>query len=257
MPLFGTGDLSLQDPEDPKSPAKTESTKSKKYGSVHEEEDDEETSKKKNASKKDDDEDDEHATTVSKSSASAALISNKPHVPPQNACLWLFHLLQGIGVVASLCLFATQIIPICIIPRHDILSKIGILSLALKLYIACFCVVFIIVESDLPVPFVRTSALLQRFLSRGFLYSFIGLICVEEAYSENVRDIVHGHDEFHVAWAAIFMTLTSWIMTAIGLMYMLMGILCLQRVRDRLKEKEKEAWREYRKALKEWKDLHE
>jgi hypothetical protein len=30
----------------------------------------------------------------------------------------------------------------------------------------------------------------------------------------------------------------------------------MKRVRDRLQQKEKDDWQEYRKAIKEWNDLH-
>ena len=177
----------------------------------------------------------------------------KPHVPTQNPCLYLFHLLEGVAVATALCLLATQVIPLCFVKASSLAHQFG-LSLVLKVYISLFCVLFIITELNLPIPLVRSSPLLQTYLSRGFLYSFLGLICVEESYSERVKDILnHGKDEFHVGWLAIFMQITSWFMLAIGVLYMLLGLCCLKRVRDRMKEREIEAWREYREALRRWK----
>jgi hypothetical protein len=187
----------------------------------------------------------------------AAALRAKPHVPGVNPCLWLFHTLQGIGVLASLMLCVTQMIPI-VFARGDVLERVGPASVALKAYISSFCVVFVAVETDLPVPFLRDSNLFQRYFSRGFLYSFLGLICLEEAYSERVRDIVRKNQSAvdSVGWAPIFMQLSSWLMLAVGCVYMLMGLCCLKRLRDRLKEKEQQEWKEYREAIKRWKDVY-
>jgi len=224
--LFGEGALDLQDPEQQQQPdafpegdgdekktsgggtpggkkkkkkkgkggygSTTATTQEKKKIAFDEEEDEEE----------DDDFDEEQQHDEdSENQLSAAARASKPHVPPINPCLWMFHLLQGIGVAAALCLVATQVLPLVLMPREELLTKMGVLAIALKVYISLFCAVFVLVETDLPVPFVRDSTLLQQFFSRGFLYSFLGLICVEEAYSERVREIVSNKDQFHVGWA--------------------------------------------------------
>jgi hypothetical protein len=101
---------------------------------------------------------------------------------------------------------------------------------------------------DVPVPFLKDSAILNNWISRGFLYSFIGLIGMEEAYSARVEELVgHANDKFHVAWVPTFMQISSWVMVATGYIYMLMGICCLKGVRNRLREN-------YRQRLKEYND---
>ena len=87
--------------------------------------------------------------------------------------------------------------------------------------------------------------------------SFVGLICVEEAYSERIRDIVSRKDEFHVGWAAIFMQISSWLMLAMGVLYMLLGICCLKHLKDKMRDDEREAWRNYRRDMKQWKELYQ
>jgi hypothetical protein len=192
--------------------------------------------------------------------ATAASINSKslmPHRPRENPCLWLFHFLQGVAVLVSLCLLATQLIPLFLMSAADYSERIGILSVALKVYIALFCLMFVVVETGLPVPFVRSSQLLQNYLSRGFIYSFLGLICVEEAYSERVKDLItHGKDEFHVGWVAIFMQLSSWLMLGVGVLYMLLGMCCLNLLRVKLQKKEKEDWKRYREQMKLWKEMN-
>ena len=118
-----------------------------------------------------------------------------------------------------------------------------------SLYISFFCVSFILVESDIPVPFLKDSPILNNWISRGFLYSFIGLIGVQEAYSERVEELVgHANDRFHVAWVPTFMQISSWIMVATGYIYMLMGLCCLKGLRDRLRENFRLRLKDYNEA---------
>jgi hypothetical protein len=264
LPLFGSGNPSLHDPvEEVKSSHSSvfhpagiaaifKKNKTDGYGSIAQKESDDDEE-----DEDDDDDDDLSPSGQTPSIGSTFGTSSKPHIPRQNPCLWLFHFIQFMACVSSLCLVATQIIPIILLPADQIMTRMNALSLALKVYISVFCLMFIIVEADLPVPWIQQSPLLVRFFSRGFVYSFIGLVCVEESYSERVRDILHLKDEFHVGWAAIFMQISSWLMLAIGCIYMIMGIFCLKGLRDRLKQKEAKEWKHYRKEMKEWRDLHE
>jgi hypothetical protein len=113
------------------------------------------------------------------------------------------------------------------------------------------------VEYDLNIPFVRQSVFLQTYASRGFLYSFLGLTCLEEAYSERVNDMLaHANEKFHVAWFALFLQVSAWSLCALGVLYFVMGLFCMKRVRDKLVKQDRERWKEYREALKEWQRGH-
>lgn len=185
--------------------------------------------------------------------------SLKPHRPGQDPCLWLFHMLEGIAVTAALCLLVSQILPFLLVQqRSDITKKIGINSMALRLYISVFCVLFMGTEMGTPLSIVRNSQLLQTYASRGFLYSFLGLVCVEESYSERVRDIVaHVGDSFHIGWASVFMEVSSWLMLSTGMVYILLGVCCCKRLRDRKKQREVDAWKKYKEDMTAWKQRFE
>ena len=145
----------------------------------------------------------------------------KPHVPPQNPCLWFFHLLAGVATLASLLLMVAQLMPLFLAPKSGQGVHVDILSAILKIYVSLICLGFVIVEAELPVPFIRTASLLQTFASRGFIYSFIGLVCTTEAYSERVSDLVtHRSDSFYIGWAAVFLQVISWVILGIGVTYM-------------------------------------
>ena len=49
------------------------------------------------------------------------------------------------------------------------------------------------------------------------------------------------------------MQVSAWLMLAVGFVYMSMGICCLQVVIKRMKEHERQQWRDYRLKMKEWK----
>lgn len=105
------------------------------------------------------------------SSGTARALELKPHMPSRNYCLDCFWFIAAISIVASLGLFATQILPLFISPFQEH----SFFDIALKVYISLFCILFIIVESDAPIPFIKASQLLQLYFSRGFLYSFLAL----------------------------------------------------------------------------------
>jgi hypothetical protein len=247
-PLLGTGAISLEDK--PKPVQDEEEGFDKSYGAV-----DPSPGGSYTAAEK---------LKMTDFATNAAMLKTKPHMPNDRPILWLFHLLQGVAVIAALCLLVTQAIPIILSGFTSYQVEITFLSLALKAYISLFCITFILVESNLPIPFLRTSELLQAFISRGFIYSFLGLICVEEAYSERVRDIVsrdivnHSSrtDEFHIGWLSIFMQISSWFMLGVGAFYMLLGVFCLRGLRDRMQRQENEDWKKYREDLKVWTETY-
>lgn len=197
---------------------------------------------------KDDDSSTAGRTSSVNSGTVVTMASTKPHVPPQNPCLWLFHLLQGVAALTSVFLLISQVLPFMMG------SNVGVLSAILKIYVMLICLAFVVVEAELPVPIMRKSMLLTAFFSRGFIYSFIALVCTTEAYSERVDDqIAHSSQRFYIGWSPIFMQVSSWMMFAIGAVYMMLGMCCLRGWRDKMKQKEKDDWHQYRQDLKAWK----
>jgi hypothetical protein len=233
--------------------------------------------------------DEEPANTVTRTNKKLKVLIDpetlKPHSPNQNACLWMFHLLEGVAITAAICLLCTQIIPFLHVLQDSSSSSnnnnnnsstattmnrsrnsttaqvtMGVLTLALRGYITLFCLLFI--ATELGTPWVhRTLPLLQYYLSRGFLYSFLGLICAEEAYSERVKELIASNSNTnalqHVGWASIFMEVSSWFMLAIGIIYMMLGICCCKRLRDHHQQKENEARKKYKLDMIEWKRNYE
>ena len=60
---------------------------------------------------------------------------------------------------------------------------------------------------------------------------------MEEAYSVRINDMQeHKGEEFHVAWASLFMQVSSWLVVVVGMIYMMCGMCCLRAIRDKLKQ---------------------
>jgi len=76
---------------------------------------------------------------------------------------------------------------------------------------------------------------------RGIIYSFIGLIGMEQSIAMRV-DMLHLD---HVAStklqiASIFLHVTAYAMTCLGGFYFLLGVSCMKEFRDRMRRLEKE-----------------
>jgi hypothetical protein len=269
LPLFGTGRIPLEGEVPDNPPPADDEGFPPNYGSTQNSKESPApssksgTSKGKSKKKKKeapksifDDEnpaDDDSSFVSDIDSATAEILSTKPHMPTRIWCLEFFRVVNGVTITACLGLLATQMIPLFLAP----LASQGYFDLALKVYNSLFNILFILVEFNAPLPIIKDSQLLQSWVPRGCLMSYVGLVCLEESYSERVKEIIHTHaDEFHVAWASLFMQISLWLMLGCGVFYMLMGMCCLQKVRNKLRQKDKDLWKRYRRELKEWKRLN-
>jgi hypothetical protein len=280
-----------EDTDEPSSHQKKKKKKKKTNSKSLKEVDEFGTINSRNSNDEDVDEDDDD-DDMNDEEKQALLLKEqlKPHMPKQNPCLWFFHLLAGFSVVVLLCLVATQIIPVVAVQRAAAAAAaaahgkstqwwqtIGIFSLALKVYISLFSLIFCLVEMQLRIPFIRSANVLQNFVSRGFIYSFVGLVATSEAYQEHVQQSVLGGSGggnkqssssssiFGVAsdslarevpWEAIFMQVSAWVMLGIGFFYTLLGICCLQPLFERLREQERLDWQKYRTDYRAWKTVY-
>jgi len=168
--------------------------------------------------------------------------------PMKNCCLHFFHWFEALAIMSCLGVLTTQLIPLVIVPLKDL----GFLQTVLRIYVSLFSVAFILVELRVPWPFLKKAHLLQSYFSRGLLYTFLGVVVMEEAYSGRIDDMVHhASSEFHVAWAPLFMQISSWFVFGIGCFYMIFGLCCLQLLRDNLHKKHKQQVEEFQRLHNE------
>jgi hypothetical protein len=84
------------------------------------------------------------------------------------------------------------------------------------------------------------------------MYTFIGVIGMEQDVAIKVEDIaaagtshILGPD-YGTLLASLSIAITTWIMVGVGMLYMLLGMMCLQKWYDRIEE-------EHRAKVNEWK----
>jgi hypothetical protein len=237
-PLFGTGPVSLQDPElppaasDDEGPMGEEETIVSKISKASSTKSSDKSRKKVSAK-------DWHEDDPSTAASEVRVFKS----PMKNFLLHFFHWFEAITILSCLGVLTTQILPIIIVPAHEL----GFLQIVLRSYVSLFSIIFILVELRVPFTFLKKSHILQTYFSRGFLYTFLGVVGMEEAYSGRIDDMVRAKEEFHVAWAPLFMQISSWFVFVIGCMYMIFGVCCLQIVRDNLDKQYRERVEEFKR----------
>jgi len=180
--------------------------------------------------------------------------SGRPLKPTRHWLVRIFFAIQSYALMVNLALLVSQVLPMVFVPLTD--SDKG--YIALKTYLCIFAIIFLVLEIDHPsIPFLRKASFLKTYASRGFLYTFFGLICFEEAYSEKAHKALQNTDErlvtvFNVSWFALVNLIAAGALMSLGILYVLMGICCLQRVRNRYVYGDRQKWKAYREAIVKW-----
>lgn len=161
-PLFGTGKVSLQGED---IEADVESSTAVTYGAVSARASDEESAAHQTS-----------ITTTASSAPSKSAVKDsakkkvreivitetgKPEMPRPNCLMASFNLIEGLTIMACIALMASQVIPFFFIP----LDELGVAGSCLKVYISLFCVLFVLVEWDVPIGFLRQATFLQSYVS--------------------------------------------------------------------------------------------
>ena len=130
---------------------------------------------------------------------------------------------------------------------YPVVSCLPPCNLKSRLYLSIFCLIFILVESR--IPFL--NGVIQNWILRGFLYSFFGLIGMEQDLAIRVEEISAGSasvlgPDFLTLFAMLFINITAWTMISVGILYTFLGVVCLQGLSERLEK-------DYREKVSEWK----
>ena len=167
-------------------------------------------------------------------------------LPRRNCCHGLFIVLNIIAVAACLCMILSEALPLFFI-------EMKLLQIILRCYITFFCLIFIVAELELPLPFVGSSQSLHNFISKGFNFTFVAIVGLEQAQADLVEETVkhRNADPMGIEWSwfhALFVEIPAYIMLGTGILYMIMGLLCLRPVRDRCREDYARRMEEYFEA---------
>mmetsp|Transcript_21165 Transcript_21165/g.45853 ORF Transcript_21165/g.45853 Transcript_21165/m.45853 type:complete len:336 (-) Transcript_21165:109-1116(-) len=180
--------------------------------------------------------------------------------PRKSMCHLMFDGLRYLGILASCMMLVVQVVPL--------VSRLGVeegnwLQMAVRIYLIIFCTVFILLE--LRLPFLQRFFTGLNWILRGFLYTFIGLIGMEQDLAIKVEGIASGSSsilgpDYITMFASLFMSLTTCLMISVGTIYMVLGALCMQGWYERLEREHKEKvveWKRKRKVEKDFKKQKE
>ncbi len=178
----------------------------------------------------------------------------RPEKPSRHCIVSTFYTIESFAMITNLFLLTSQILPLISVSWDESDPA----YLALKIYLCVFAVIFVLVEADLSaIPFLRSASFLKTYCSRGFLYTFFGLVCYEEADSEKAYTALEAraHNDssvFRVSWFALVNQIAAISLLAVGVLYFVMGILCLQRLRNKYVYDDRKKWEVYKEALDKW-----
>jgi hypothetical protein len=99
-----------------------------------------------------------------------------------------------------------------------------------------------------------------NWIPRGIIYLFLSLVMFEQQLVVEFIDEKRQASNRSRFFDGIFMLISAAIMFLVGVMYILLGIFCCQKVMERVRREEKERWDEYwekLKKLEEEEDLEE
>ena len=191
-------------------------------------------------------------------------------LPRRSCCHLIFVFLNVVAVASCLLMLASQVAPLIDLAMgggggeegsrggsgsaaadpHAKREARG-LQIALRCYLAFFCLVFVLAELECPIPLIRSSQSLHNFLSKGFNYTFVAVVGMEQAEADLVAGTLrrggggsssspsHPVDPGQLEWGwlvALLVEVPAWTMLGVGLTYMLLGLFCQRPVRDRCRE---------------------
>lgn len=107
--------------------------------------------------------------------------------------------------------------------------KVGPIQLVLRIYVIVMCIMVMMNELQFT-KFIRDSAILRMWISRGMFYTFVGVLGMEE----NDAGVAE-HKGVSGRQAALqFVKVVALLMLVAGLVYFVMGCLCIQLVKNRV-----------------------
>mmetsp|Transcript_16834 Transcript_16834/g.38812 ORF Transcript_16834/g.38812 Transcript_16834/m.38812 type:complete len:127 (+) Transcript_16834:563-943(+) len=110
------------------------------------------------------------------------------------------------------------------------------------------CLGMLLAEIRLPIAFFR-SMVLQSFICRGFLYAFIGNLCLVQSNAEEMRQFILHHGKFFTSWNSILLTVAGYMGYTIGGIYLGLGIFCFRHIFEHVHTSGSEATAQKRKTL--------
>lgn len=119
---------------------------------------------------------------------------------------------------------------------------------------ALFGVLLLLIEfpDTFPILQVRqhNPLTLYNWIPRGIFYIFLSVVCFEQALVVRALDMDQHYSNSSRLFDSLSIVLAAWFMLITGVMYLLLGMCCLQKVMERVRAEEKESWIEYYEHLR-------
>mmetsp|Transcript_1756 Transcript_1756/g.3850 ORF Transcript_1756/g.3850 Transcript_1756/m.3850 type:complete len:243 (+) Transcript_1756:152-880(+) len=152
--------------------------------------------------------------------------------PPSNARTWphkFFRLFKLLNIAFAFFLLVAQAVSVVYLPFDFV-------ELLLKLFVASFCVMFIMNELETS-KILRDSPLLWNWVPRGYFYAFVGVVSVEENNLKPRNASEYSFAALTSSYSsAMFIEVASWMMFVLGVLYIIFGLLFGQRYHNKLRE---------------------
>lgn len=142
--------------------------------------------------------------------------------------LWfVFHGVRLAAVAVSAAMMVAQVLTLLVLDE-------SLLQEVLRIYMIAFCACFILAELNL---FQQRIPQFVGWIQRGIMYSFVGVIGVEEANTVRISKSKRTHRVAETPIGKLsgsYVWIVSVVMFLVGLAYICMGAMCLRRVYDRM-----------------------
>ena len=124
-----------------------------------------------------------------------------------------------------------------------------------RMFMALMALLLLLIEFPDTFPILQMGPqnpplTLYNWIPRGIFYVFLSVICFEQEIVVRALDMDQHYSTSSRFFDTIPIVLAAWFMLISGVMYILLGMCCLQRVMERVRAEEKEAWVEYYEHLR-------
>jgi hypothetical protein len=99
----------------------------------------------------------------------------------------------------------------------------------LRVYVIFLCVLVVLNEMEWT-KYTTDSTLLKLWITRGFIYAFVGVLGLEENETSRAKG---GSGSQNIALS--YISIVAWMMVAAGCLYTIFGLFCLQMLYDKLR----------------------
>jgi len=98
---------------------------------------------------------------------------------------------------------------------------------------------------------------ITNWIPRGIFYIFLGIVCFEQSIVVRALDEARHASTSSRFFDGIFIVISAWFMLIVGIMYVIFGIFCIQKIMEKVRIDEKQKWDEYYKEVQQLELEHE